>query len=84
VSHTLPSLTSPTRTRVAPCRTPGSPSTASKTVERACSSEAPSRTGNSAETTRRGSRIVRLTIIVDVSWLFGMNTRLASSVTSVV
>jgi hypothetical protein len=71
VSTTTLPLTSPTST-FAPWRwRPSTASTARRTVARASASGASIRTGTLAVTILRGSRIVRFTIAVFVSCVFG-------------
>ena len=83
-SQTVRSVISPTRTRALSACVPGSVAIAARRASRASSIGVSIETGNWAEISRRGSLIVRLTILLVVSWVFGMKTRRASSVTSVV
>ena len=78
------SVISPTVTRAPSPVVPGSSAIAPSRAARASGIGVSIETGNRAVTVRRGSLIVRLTIMLVVSCVFGMKIRRASSVTSVV
>ncbi len=83
-SQTVRSLISPTSTRALSPFVPGSSAIAARSALVPRRSASRSRPGSCAATARRGSLIVRLTIMLVVSCVFGTKIRRASSVTSVV